>query len=246
MNRTRTLIKTLKKYLKAKGVTYKVLADEMQLSEAAVKRMFSKESFTLSRLDEICSILDIEIYDLTLMDRQQNHKLKDSLNAEQETALAADEKLGFFLYFLTNGWTVDQILEEYQYTEPEAIRMLAKLENLNLLEVYPGNRVRLKVTANVFWRDNRTLRKDFIQPYVDDFLNESFRGSNERLEFIPGQFSKASLKTIQRKLANLVKEYNQLADMDSSLPIKGRYSTGLFIGFRPWVFSRIAALRKDK
>lgn len=49
---------------------------------------------------------------------------------------------------------------------------------------------------------------------------------------------------MSQKIDNLIKEYNQLADMDSALPIKGRYSTGLLIGFRPWVYTMIANLRR--
>jgi hypothetical protein len=77
-------------------------------------------------------------------------------------------------------------------------------------------------------------------------MNSSFNLPNECLKFIPGQFSEASLKIIQKKIDNLVNEYNQLAEMDSSLPIKGRYSTGLLIGFRPWVYSVIANLRRQR
>jgi hypothetical protein len=77
-------------------------------------------------------------------------------------------------------------------------------------------------------------------------MDSSFGLPNEHLVFTPGQFSKASLQIIQKKIENLVKEYNQLAEMDSTLPIKGRHSTGLFIGFRPWVYSVIANLRRHR
>jgi transcriptional regulator with XRE-family HTH domain len=128
MNRTAALVETLKKYLKAKGMTYKQLADELKLSEASVKRMFSKQRFSLSRLDEICRILDIDFYDLVLMDKQRNQQPIDRLTNEQEESLLKDEKLWIFLYFLLNGWTVKQIVEDYQYAESEAIQMLAKLD----------------------------------------------------------------------------------------------------------------------
>ena len=245
MNRTATLVETLKKYLKAKGMTYKQLADKLKLSEASVKRMFSKHRFSLSRLEEICRILDIDFYDLVLMDKQRNQGSVDGLTSEQEESLLQDEKLWIFLYFLLNGWTVNQIVAEYQYAESEAVLKLAKLERLGLLEVYPHNRVRLLIPTNAFWQNNGPLRQASHQVFIDDFMDSSFNLPNERLEFIPGQFSAASLKIIQKKIASLVNEYNQLAEMDASLPIKGRYSTGLLIGFRPWVYSVIANLRRS-
>ncbi len=246
MNRTAALLETLKKYLKAKGMTYKQLADEMKLSEASVKRMFSKHRFSLSRLDEICRILDIDFYDLVLMDKQRNLRSAGRLTNAQEESLLKDDKLWIFLYFLLNGWSVSQVVEDYQYSEPEAVRMLGKLERLGLLEVHPYNRVRLLIPANAFWQNNGRLWQATHKMFVDDFMDCSFSLPNERLEFIPGQFSEASLKIIRKKIETLVKEYYQLAEMDSALPIKGRYSTGLFIGFRPWVYSVIANLRRRR
>ena len=49
MSQTSSLIETLKKYLKARGITYRMLAEEMGLSEASVKRLFSKHGFSLQR-----------------------------------------------------------------------------------------------------------------------------------------------------------------------------------------------------
>ena len=246
MNRTATLLETLKKYLKAKGMTYKQLAAEMKLSEASVKRMFSKQRFSLSRLEEICRILDIDFYDLVLMDKQRNQRTAHMLTIEQEKNLLKDDKLWIFLYFLLNGWSVSLIIEEYKYSESEAVRMLGKLERLGLLEVHPYNRVRLLIPTNAFWQNNGPLWQATHQMFIDDFMDSSFDLPNERLVFSPGQFSEASLKIIRKKIENLVKEYNQLAEMDSTLPIKGRHSTGLFIGFRPWVYSVIADLRRRR
>ena len=246
MNQTMTLLETLKRYLKAKGMTYRMLAEEMQLSEATVKRMFWRQAFSLSRLEAVCRVLDIDFYDLVVMDRQRNRDVRDLLTREQEEALEGDEKLGYLLYFLTNGWSVAQVIEEFEYSEPETVHMLGKLEKLGLLEVHPHNRVRLLVSANAFWQATGSIRSELHRLFVDDFLEDSFNHPSARLIFSPGQFSGASLKIIQKKVDNLIKEYNQLAEMDATLPIKGRYSTGMLIGFRPWVFSRIANLRRGR
>ena len=93
----------------------------------------------------------------------------------------------------------------------------------------------------------RMTRAEYPEYYnMDDFMQSQFNHPNEYLVFAPGQFSRASLRIIRKKIDNLIKEYNQLAEMDATLPIKGRYSTGLLIGFRPWVFTMIANLRRKK
>jgi len=51
----------LKNELKAKGLTYKDVADELDLTEASVKRLFSTEDISLRRLDSICELLRIDL-----------------------------------------------------------------------------------------------------------------------------------------------------------------------------------------
>ena len=103
MNHTANIIETLKQYLKAKGITYKQLAEEIELSEASVKRLFSKQTFSLSRLEDVCRILDIDFYDLVLMDKERSRKTLKKLTIEQEQILVNDEKLLIFLYFFIHG-----------------------------------------------------------------------------------------------------------------------------------------------
>ena len=105
MNQTMEMLEALKKYLKAKGMTYRQLADEMKLSETSVKRMFSQQTLSLKRLEEVCRILDLELYDLALMARQQSRNAANVLSLDQEKALAEDSKLMAVFYFLINGWS---------------------------------------------------------------------------------------------------------------------------------------------
>lgn len=244
MNHSASIIETLKQYLKAKGITYKQLAEEIELSEASIKRLFSKQTFSLSRLEDVCRILDIDFYDLVLMDKERSRKTLKKLTVEQEQILINDEKLLILLYFLINGWTVALIIKEYDYSKVEAIQMLGKLEKIGILELYPNNHVRMLISKNEFWQTNGPLWQAYRNIFTNDFMNSSFSLPNERLVFSPGQFSEASLKIIRKKIDNLVKEFNRLAEMDAALPLKGRHSSGLFIGFRSWVFTRIADLHR--
>jgi transcriptional regulator with XRE-family HTH domain len=54
---TSSLIKTLKKQLKAHGKTYADVSRGLGLSEASVKRLLSQKIFSLDRLDGICHLL---------------------------------------------------------------------------------------------------------------------------------------------------------------------------------------------
>ena len=48
------LIDALKRCLRAQELTYRELAARIRMSEAAVKRMFSRRAMSLQRLEQIC------------------------------------------------------------------------------------------------------------------------------------------------------------------------------------------------
>src|SRR4051794_12812285 len=58
------IVDALKRELKSRGVTYAALARKLRLSEATLKRMFSRRDFTLKRLDDICAAAQIDFSDL--------------------------------------------------------------------------------------------------------------------------------------------------------------------------------------
>ena len=59
MSRSVDLIDALKRALRAQGMTYRTLAQRLDLIEAAIKRMFSRRAMTLVRMESICEVLGI-------------------------------------------------------------------------------------------------------------------------------------------------------------------------------------------
>ena len=59
------LIDALKRCLRAQELTYRELAARIRMSEAAVKRMFSRRAMSLQRLEQICEVLDVGLAELT-------------------------------------------------------------------------------------------------------------------------------------------------------------------------------------
>ena len=115
-------LECVKRYLKAQGKTYADLANGLNVSEATIKRIFSEENVSLNRMDDICNYLGIQLTDLASM-VEQEATLITTLSEEQEKNLVSNPKLLLMLYFLLNGWTVEEILNEYVidcllYTSP--------------------------------------------------------------------------------------------------------------------------------
>ena len=90
MSASAALIDTLKRELKAQGVTYAAVARALGMSEASVKRMFSRKDFTLKRLDQVLEFAGLELAELT-RSLERRDRLLSRLTPQAEKAIVADK-----------------------------------------------------------------------------------------------------------------------------------------------------------
>jgi len=173
MSQTRQLTAALKQCLKAKGVTYADLAPALGLSEASVKRIFSKGDLTLARLETVCRQVEIDFYDLARLARGRDARA-GALTAGQEQALARDPRLLTLLHLLLNDWTFRDIVAEYQLAEAELVRMLVRLDRLGVIELQPGNRVRLRCPKDLAWRPGGAVWATHERRVLEEFFGAGF------------------------------------------------------------------------
>jgi transcriptional regulator with XRE-family HTH domain len=241
MAQTHRLVEALKKCLKARGMTYAMLARELRLSEASVKRLFSQGRFTLARIDEILQVLEMDLVELARMARGGG---PTELSVEQETVLARDERLLSVFWLLLNGWRFDEIVEEFAITRTELTLALAKFERARLIEWDAGERVRLRVAKDFVWRAGGPVKKAYGLRVTAEFLRSRFAGPLELLRFEARDLSPESAAALRRRLERLLAEFGELAEVDSTLPPRRREGVGLLVACRPWAFSVVNALKK--
>lgn len=233
----------LRRSLKQRGMTYAELARRIGVSEVSVKRMFSKRSFTVQRLEEVCAVLDSDIYGIAKLARGNSERLQE-LSIEQEQALAKDARLITVFHLLLHDWSAQQISREFAITEPEVIRLLAKLERLKLIDLLPGNAVKLRCAQRFTWRDDGPVRRRYQSAAINEYLSANFASDNELLRLEVRELSPASLAVLRRKLERIAIEFNELAEVDSQTAIESRHSVGMVLAIRPWVFSVVSDLRR--
>lgn len=241
---SKRFLECIKRYLKAQGKTYADLAKGLSVSEATVKRIFSEENVSLSRMDDICIFLGIQLTDLAVM-VEQEATLVSTLTEEQENNLVQNPKLLLMLYFLLNGWEVKEILNEYQIDEPEANTLLALLDRLKLIDLLPNNRVKLLVSRTLNWRIDGPIRKFFDQKVRGEFLQGKFDQSGDFLKFYSGKISTASAKSFENKLMQLVSEFHSIIKDNASLPEEERKGYSFMLAMREWEFSLFSEYRRD-
>ena len=155
---TAGLVEALKKLLKTRGITYRDLARALDLSEPSIKRLFSERTFTLQRLEQVCGALDIDFFEIAKLARGATVSV-DEMTVEQEKALASDSKLLGVFYLLFNDWQPADILERYVLTKAETLKLVLRLERLGLVELLPGDKVKLTVPKTLRLRRDGPIRR---------------------------------------------------------------------------------------
>lgn len=244
MAQTKQLIDTLKRSLKAHGLSYADVARQLTLSEASVKRLFAEANFSLARLDAICQMMDMEISDVVLLMNNQARSMVSKLSFEQEQEIAADIALLLVTVCVLNRWTMPQLMEHFHLSEHQCIRYLVVLDNLKLIDLLAGNRIKLKVATNFKWLDNGPIQQFFQQKVAADFFNTQFTEQQEQLIVKNGMLSDAAMIVFHRKVEQLARDFDELNNEDAVLPLDQRRGTTAVFAMRSWQYGLFERLRK--
>jgi AraC-like DNA-binding protein len=240
--RTR-LIDALKACLRAQGMPYATLAKRLGVSEPTVKRMFSRGTFTLARIEQILEIMDLDLQELARLAREGSRR-PGELSVEQEAALAQDERVFSVFWLLSNEWSFDEIVGEFSISRPQLTAIFARLERLKLIHWGPRERARLLVRRDFRWRDGGPVKKTYGPRVMSEFLDARFNAPLELLRFDSRVLSPESAALLKQRLERVVKDFYELADVDSSVPTGKRVGVALLAACRPWEFSVVNALKR--
>ena len=245
MSQTRPLIDTLKQELRKQRITYKQVSEALDLSETSVKRLFSEEAFSIKRLEKVCELLHLDISDLIHL-MEKNIELTTELTQDQEKELVSDVKLLLVALLLMNKLQFAEILQIYDISEPEGIQLLARLDRMKMIELQPGNRVKLMISQNFKWIPNGPIQEFFESKVQLEFLNSSFNDSGEFRIFVSGMISRTANTEIIKKMQHLAQEMNDLNIESGSLPLDQRFGTSLMMAIRPWEVNVFEQLRRSR
>jgi DNA-binding Xre family transcriptional regulator len=244
MDETRRLIEALKRTLKTRGLTYKALGSRINLSEASVKRIFARRTFSLKRLEQVCRSLDMSIADLTRMVDDKDRRAT-TLDLSQEVALAKDPALLTYFYLILSNWSDNEIRRHYEFEEEQTRRLFDRLVELGLIEELPRRAYRLRVSRKIIWRRDGPVRRAYERQVHGEFLRSSFARGMDFWGWQPAELTSTSIAVLKRKLTQVYQEFLEMAELDlhSEQP---RHATALLMAFRPWVFSLVAARQRRK
>jgi transcriptional regulator with XRE-family HTH domain len=240
---TKLIVETLKLELRKQGITYRQVAKALDLSEASIKRLFAENTFTLARLGQICELLHLEIADL-VHQMEKNIELTHRLTLEQEKELVSDIKLLLMAHFLMNRLEFAEIIDIYDISETEGIRLLARLDRMKIIELQPGNRVKLMISKNFQLIPGGPIQRFYEKVVQAEFFNSSFAGNGEFRIYVSGMFSRSANAEIIRKIKRLADDAHDLREDSDSLPLAERFGCSLIMAIRPWEVKVFDSLRR--
>jgi len=245
MTQAAALVEALKRTLKARKMTYGQVAKGLRMSEASVKRMFSRTHFTLERLDRICELAKTTLSELAReVDNAASHVAQ--LSPEQEKEIVRDRKLFLVAVCVLNQLTFEQIVDTYNLSKTDCIQLLLKLERIKFLELLPNNQVKLLVARTFTWRPDGPIHQFFRSRAQNEYFRSRFDGPDEILLLVNGMLSRASGQAMLARLKRLANEFSEMHNDDALLPVGERRPASLILAMRPWELDEFHALRRRK
>jgi len=239
------LVEVLKRELRSRGITYAHVARELRLSEASVKRMFSRRNFSLKRLDQVCQLANSEFSDIARA-LHQEESLISRLSHEQEQEIVSNPRLFLVAVCALNHVGFDQIVATYDISRPECIQLLARLDRLGFIRLLPNNRIRLLVSLDFSWLPDGPIQRFFKQQAHNEYFRSRFDRPDEFMVVVNGMLSRASSAAILTRLKRIAREFSELNNQDARLPLGERSAMSLLVAIRHWELAAFADLRRKR
>jgi hypothetical protein len=239
-----TLVDALKRLLRSHGATYAKVAAGLGLSEASVKRMFSRRDFTLQRLEDVCRVVGIDFGDLARA-LADEHAGVTQLTVEQEKAIVSDPRLFLVALCAVGNWTLAQIVDTYNLSPVECVKYLTRLDRLRIIELQPGNRIKPLVSRTFSWLPDGPFQRYFRAQIEAEYLSSTFDRPDQLFLFVSGMLSNRSLAELKTQMRKLAADFAVLHRDDVALPLEERHGTSALLAIRPWEPRAFRALRRE-
>ncbi|NVJ60623.1 MAG: helix-turn-helix domain-containing protein [Gammaproteobacteria bacterium] len=237
------VVNFLKHQLKAKDITYALVANELDLSEASVKRLFAQRNFTLERLERIAAIINYSLEQLFSEAYRFEPKI-EQLTEEYEKELVKQPDLLLITYLVLNHWSFSEILNYYKFDEHQIIQYLAKLDRMKIIELQPNNKIRLLTSRDFHWLEGGPIEQYVLRNVKDAFLSGRFIRPEESLGFVSGFVTEVGMLKIKRKLNQVAKDIHQIIDEEAHISIDKRNGFSALLASRHWEFSEFEQYKR--
>lgn len=238
------LVAALKRALRARGISYSQVAAALHLSEATIKRQFSRGGFTLERFQTICALADTTFHGLVRSQAWQDEAVIH-LTVEQEHQIALDRRLLLVAICALSNFSLEAITCRYQVTKAEAIKLLLRLDQLEFLELLPENHIRLRVSPAFEWLPTGPVRQILGARLKSDYFECAFDRPGESLLVLNGDFPDETRGVLIAKIKDAIAECSAFHRFCYRTAHTQRAPQTLVLSVRPWELEEFRELRRS-
>jgi transcriptional regulator with XRE-family HTH domain len=236
------LVAELKRALREQGLTYVAVARALNLSIATIKRRFARGDFSLERFERICELAGVGLRELLERAEERSAPTRQ-LTLTQEREIVADPRLFLVTWLVLNRTPFEEITRSYRFTERELLACFIRLDRLKVIELQPGNRVRLLVSRRFSWRAGGPVQRYLHERLLREFLASAFTAAQEEFVFHGARMSREVLAQLKRVQQNAARECMELIEQDRSAP-EGRIGAAFVLALRPWSYTGFAQFER--
>lgn len=229
---SRLVTDSLKRELRALGISYASLAERLGVSTATVKRMFARRNFDLARLDAICAATGID-FGMLARGLGRAESLVSGLSWEQEAEIVGDDRLFTVAVCAMNLMDYDEMLAVYRLEPAQCVHCLLRLDRMGFLKLMPNNRFRLLVSRTFRWLPDGPILR-YFRSQASDFLARSFDAPGETIRVVNVRLSDAARRRLMTRIEALAAEYSAQHNEDAALPSAERHPVSLLVAARKW------------
>jgi transcriptional regulator with XRE-family HTH domain len=197
-----------------RGLRYREIAALLDVTERTVKRWFAGSGLTLQIVEDLCNVLGVTFMELCEVANDDLDTRPTRLGREQERLLFTDLQLAFVFILLNRGWSAQEIQRDCRMSEALLVEHLVKLERLRLVELLPGNKVRLLFARNIRWHDGAEAGKAFARELQKLFVTMDFSTPNSIWSSQVVNISAQALTDVLAKMQSFTLEIVKNADSE--------------------------------
>jgi transcriptional regulator with XRE-family HTH domain len=247
--KSKKILKAVRDLMQERKLRYKDLARLLHTSLPSVKRWMISDDISFARLEEICSVLDVEVEDLIIR-AIKTPAVLHKFTYEQEVFFSQNPSYLAYFFELKQGLSPAEIEKKHGVGRGTSKAALAKLESLELVRKRPSGKIEVIFSGSIHWNDHGplgvTVSKCILKELAEHTLSQLGKPTELYMELWDRSLTQDQFLELQRDVRSLSKKYGQFSEDNRRFRQKSEYQSFAcaFITDR-WqakVFSRVVKI----
>lgn len=198
--------------MKEKNITFKKLAQEIEMSLPGVKKIFQKDDISLERFNSICRILELDPSEVVKKGTRNGLKIK-SISADADNYLAKDQR-AFYLFWLlaVDGLDLNEATKILKLSPKETYNFLRKLDHFGLIQWEADDKIILPEQMPFVFERTSLAAMKFAKTQSTSLIEEVFSQSTDKDSYLTHRYlsvPRQGLSEISLRLKEVVDDVSR-------------------------------------